>query len=59
LVRRLSQRGEKEIEKRMERVREEVSKKGLFTYVVINDNLERAYGEFKSIVTEVRRQQDG
>jgi len=59
LVRRLSHRGEKEIEKRMERVREEVSKKGLFTYVVINDNLERAYGEFKSIVNEVRRQQDG
>ena len=59
LVRRLSLRGEKEIEKRMERVREEVSKKGLFTYVVINDNLNRAYGEFKSIVSEVRRQQDG
>jgi len=59
LVRRLSHRGEKEIEKRMERVREEVSKKGLFTYVVINDTLERAYGEFKSIVNEVRRRQDG
>jgi guanylate kinase len=59
LVRRLSQRGEKEIEKRMERVREEVSRKGLFTYVVINDNLDRAYGEFKSIVNEVRRRQDG
>jgi len=40
-------------------VREEVSKKDLFTYVVINDNLNRAYGEFKSIVTGARRQQDG
>ena len=39
LIRRLSLRGEKEIEKRMERVREEVAKKGLFTYIVINDNL--------------------
>ena len=59
LVRRLSARGEKEIERRMERVREEVSKKGLFTYVVINDTLNRAYGEFKSIIAGVRRQQDG
>ncbi len=59
LVRRLSARGEKEIERRMERVREEVSKKDLFTYVVINDNLNRAYGEFKSIIAGVRRQQDG
>jgi len=59
LIKRLSQRGEKEIEKRISRVREEVSKKDLFTYVVINDNLNRAYGEFKSIVTGARRQQDG
>jgi len=59
LVRRLSIRGEKEIEKRMERVREEVAKKGLFTYTVINDKIERAYGEFISIITQVRRQHHG
>jgi len=59
LVRRLSIRGEKEIEKRMERVREEVASKGLFTYVVINDTIDRAYDEFKSIITEARRRQDG
>jgi guanylate kinase len=59
LIRRLSTRGEKEIEKRMQRVREEVAKKGLFTYVVINDSLNRAYSEFKSIIAGVRRQQDG
>ena len=59
LVRRLSARGEKEIEWRMQRVREEIAKKDLFTYVVINDNLNKAYGEFKSIIAGVRRQQDG
>ncbi|MGD0228781.1 MAG: guanylate kinase [Syntrophorhabdales bacterium] len=59
LVRRLTARGEKEIEKRMQRVREEVAKKGLFTYVVINDTLDNAYGAFASLVAGVRRQQDG
>lgn len=59
LVRRLSTRGEREIEKRMRRVREEVAKKPLFTYTVINDNINRAYDEFKSIITEVRRRHDG
>ena len=43
----------------MERVREEVAGEGLFTYTVINDTIDRAYDEFKSIVTEVRRRQDG
>jgi guanylate kinase len=56
LARRLVARGEKEIEKRMQRVGEEVAKKGLFTYVVVNDNLNRAYAEFKGIVALVRRQ---
>jgi guanylate kinase len=56
LARRLSVRGEKEIEKRMQRVGEEVAKKGLFTYVVVNDNLDRAYAEFKGIIALVRRQ---
>jgi guanylate kinase len=56
LVRRLSARGEKEIEKRMQRVREEVAKKGLFTYVVVNDTLNKAYAEFKSIIADIRRQ---
>ena len=55
LARRLSVRGEKEIEKRMQRVGEEVAKKGLFTYVVVNDNLDRAYAEFKGIIALVRR----
>jgi guanylate kinase len=58
LARRLSVRGEKEIEKRMQRVGEEVAKKGLFTYVVVNDNLSRAYAEFKGII-DLTRRQDG
>ncbi len=56
LVKRLSARGEKEIERRMQRVREEVASKGLFTYVVVNDTLKRAYTEFKSIIADIRRQ---
>lgn len=56
LMRRLAARGEQEIGKRMERVREETAKKGLFTYVVVNDTLNKAYVEFKSIITRVRRQ---
>jgi guanylate kinase len=56
LVRRLAARGEKEIEKRMRRVREEVAKKGLFTYVVVNDTLSKACAEFKSIIADIRRQ---
>jgi len=59
LIRRLSIRGEKEIEKRMQRVREEVASKSLFTYIVINDNLNRAYEEFTSIIARVRREQNG
>jgi guanylate kinase len=59
LVKRLSIRGEKEIEKRMLRVREEVEKKSLFTYAVINDSIDRSYSHFESIITDTRRQQDG
>jgi len=59
LVRRLSLRGEKEIEKRMERVREEMAQKGLFTYTVKNDKVDVAYREFQSIIEKVRGQADG
>jgi guanylate kinase len=59
LVRRLSLRGEQEIEKRMQRVNEEVAQKHLFTYAVINDNIARSYQEFRSIIADVRRHEDG
>jgi guanylate kinase len=59
LKRRLSLRGEKEIEKRMERVREEMTQKPFFTYAVKNDNVDTAYREFQSIIRSVGRQEDG
>ena len=59
LVRRLSLRGEKEIEKRMERVREEMAKKPLFTYSVKNDKVDVAYQQFRSIIWSIRGQEDG
>ena len=59
LIKRLSFRGEREIKKRMERVREEMAKKPLFTYSVKNDNLDTAYQQFRSIIWFVRGQEDG
>jgi guanylate kinase len=55
LISRLSLRGEKEIDLRMKRVEEEIEKKPLFEYTVVNDNLETAYDEFKGIIEKVRR----
>jgi guanylate kinase len=54
LIRRLSSRGEKEIDLRMRRVEEELEKKYLFQYFVINDRLSNAYGDFKRIIETVR-----
>ena len=59
LKRRLELRGEKEIEKRMERVREEMATKPLFTYAVKNDNLDAAHKEFQSIIWSVRGRENG
>jgi guanylate kinase len=59
LVKRLTARGEKEIDLRMKRVEEELARKYLFQYVVINDKLDLAYEKFKSIVETVRRKGNG
>ena len=59
LKRRLSLRGEKEIEKRMERVLEEMATKPLFTYAVKNDNIDTAYQQFQSIIRSVGGQENG
>ncbi len=59
LKRRLELRGEKEIEKRMERVREEMATKPLFTYAVKNDNVDIAYQQFQSIIRSVGGQENG
>lgn len=59
LMKRLSLRGEKEIALRMKRVREEMEKKYLFQYSVINDKLDVAYFDFKNIIEAVRRERHG
>ncbi len=59
LRRRLLLRGEKEIEKRMERVQEEMAKKPLFTYAVKNDTLETAYYQFQSIIRSIGGREHG
>jgi guanylate kinase len=55
LVRRLSLRGEKELDLRMKRVEEELARKHLFHYTIVNDILDRAYEGFRTIVETVRR----
>jgi guanylate kinase len=59
LKRRLSLRGEKEIEKRMQRVQEEMATRPLFTYAVKNDKLDTAYQQFQSIIRSLGRQENG
>jgi guanylate kinase len=59
LVQRLSLRGEQEITKRMQRVREEMSRKDLFDCAIINDKLSSTYETFKSVISEARRQEHG
>ena len=55
LMKRLTLRGEKEISLRMKRVSEEMEKKNLFQYSVINDKLDKAYSQFTEIIDTVRR----
>ncbi len=59
LVERLSGRKEKEMELRLKRVEEELGQKYRFQYVIINDKLDTAFDEFKRIIEEVRRTNDG
>jgi len=55
LINRLSRRGEKDLELRMKRVEEELARKQLFQYTIVNDILDRAYEDFRTIVETVRR----
>lgn len=59
LYKRLARRGEKEIALRMKRVNDEMNKKYLFQYSVINDKLEQSYRDFKEIIETVRREVHG
>jgi guanylate kinase len=59
LLKRLALRGEKEISLRMKRVSEEMEKKYLFQYCIINDKLNEAYRDFIKIIEDVRRKGNG
>ena len=59
LVKRLSLRGEKEIETRMKRVEEEVARKDQFGYTIVNDDLNKAYETFRKAIDEIRRDRNG
>lgn len=54
LIKRLSSRGEKEIGMRMQRVEEEIDKKGFFDYTIINENINTAYNDFTSTIGKIR-----
>jgi guanylate kinase len=56
LVKRLSLRGEKDLELRMKRVEEELASKRFFQYTIVNDTLDRAGKAFRDIVDTTRRQ---
>lgn len=59
LEKRLSLRGEKQIDLRLKRYDEEIEKKPIFDYIIINDNLEKAYTEFKKIIEQIRGHKNG
>ncbi len=55
LVKRLSLRGEQDLDLRMKRVEEELARKDFFQYTIVNDTLDRAFGDFRHIVETMRR----
>lgn len=54
LIKRLSLRGEKEIGMRMQRIEEEIDKKGFFDYTIINENINTAYNDFTHTIEKIR-----
>lgn len=59
LMKRLALRGEREVSLRMTRVSQEMERKYLFQYCIINDKLEEAYRDFIKIIEDVRRKGNG
>jgi len=59
LMKRLALRGEREVSLRMTRVSQEMERKYLFQYCIINDKLEEAYRDFIKIIEDVRREGNG
>ncbi|MEI6153493.1 MAG: guanylate kinase [Deltaproteobacteria bacterium] len=54
LIKRLALRGEKEIGMRMQRVEEEIDKKGFFDYTIVNENINTAYNDFTRTIGKIR-----
>lgn len=59
LVQRLILRGEKEIDRRMQIVYEEMEKKAFFGYSIVNKDLHTAYGEFLETIKTEREKTNG
>jgi guanylate kinase len=59
LMKRLALRGEREVSLRMARVSQEMERKYLFQYCIINDKLDEAYRDFAKIIEDVRRKGNG
>ncbi len=59
LVKRLVLRGEKEIDLRMKRVKEEIARKASFEYTIVNDDLQKAYNTFKETIRTIRSKNNG
>jgi len=59
LMKRLALRGEREVSLRMTRVSQEMERKYLFQYCIINDKLEEAYRDLIKIIEDVRRKDNG
>ncbi|HOJ43074.1 MAG TPA: guanylate kinase [Syntrophorhabdaceae bacterium] len=59
LKKRLTLRGEKKIDLRLKRYDEEIEKKHVFDYNIINENLEKAYMDFQKIIESVRGLKNG
>lgn len=59
LMKRLALRGEREVSLRMTRVSQEMERKYLFQYCIINDKLDEAYRDFAKIIVDVRRKGNG
>jgi len=59
LKKRLSSRGEKEIDIRMKRVEEEIEKKGFFDYTIVNEDIDTAYNDFTGTIERIRGKEYG
>jgi len=59
LIKRLSLRGEQEIALRMKRVEEEIAKKDLFDYTIVNDKIDTAYEDFRHLIESEREKTYG